>query len=189
MTSTVMDHAAPPGVGPGTADRPMSQFLRFAVGADAYAVRIEMVREILEVNQMTPLPLMPAFVRGVMNLRGAVVPVVDMAARLGLASTEIGRRTCVIMVDISVPDMGGRQGLGVLVDAVHEVFDVDDGGLEVVPRMGTKIDPAFILGMVRVRGQVTPALDLDRALSQESLTELIASYSSKGAPHVVTAPV
>ncbi|MCC5329674.1 chemotaxis protein CheW, partial [Staphylococcus aureus] len=78
---------------------------RFSVGPDAYAVRIELVREILEVGQMTPLPLMPTFVRGVMNLRGAVVPVVDLAARLGMDPTAIGRRTCVIMVGIA-----GSQG-------------------------------------------------------------------------------
>ena len=76
----------------------MQQFLRFALGNERYAVRIDAVREILEVVRMTPLPLMPAFVRGVMNLRGAVVPVVDLGARLGLEVTVVGRRTCVVIV-------------------------------------------------------------------------------------------
>ena len=170
-------------------DRPRLQFLRFSVGPDAYAVRIELVREILEVTQMTPLPLMPTFVRGVMNLRGAVVPVVDLAARLGMDATEIGRRSCVIMVDISGQTNGGHQSLGVLVDAVHEVFDVEEGGLEGVPRMGTRIDPTFIAGMVRVRGLVTPALDFDRTLAEQTLSELITAHSSKGATYAVAATV
>lgn len=168
------------------ADRPSQQFLRFSVGADAYAVRIELVREILEVGQMTPLPLMPSFVRGVMNLRGAVVPVVDLAARLGMDATVIGRRTCVIMVGLSGAQ--GAQHLGVLVDAVQEVFDVDDGGVETVPRMGTKIDPSFIAGMVRVRGVVTPALDFERTLSEQTMAELIA-HSQPGAHHAIAATV
>lgn len=173
------------------ADRPVMQFLRFSVGADAYAVRIELVREILEVAQMTPLPLMPSFVRGVMNLRGAVVPVVDLAARLGLSPTEIGRRSCVIMVDMNLPDGLGHQSLGVLVDAVHEVFDIEEGGIEAVPRMGTRIDPTLIAGMVRVRGHVIPALDFERSLAQQSLAELISAHlsSNKGAVDAVVAAV
>ena len=171
------------------AERNVLQYLRFSVGDEMYAVRIELVREILEVAPMTPLPLMPAFVRGVMNLRGAVVPVVDLAARLGLATTEIGRRTCVIMVDIAVPEGDARCSLGVLVDAVQEVFDADESSLEGVPRMGTKIEPNYIQNMVRVRGKVTPALDFERTLAQQSLTELIAEYSMKGATHAVAEAV
>lgn len=170
-------------------DRPLLQFLRFSVGPDAYAVRIELVREILEVAQMTPLPLMPAFVRGVMNLRGAVVPVVDLSARLGMDATEIGRRTCVIMIDLVGMEGVGQQSLGVLVDAVHEVFDVEEGTMEGVPRMGTKIDPSFIAGMVRVRGEVTPALDFERMLAQQMLSDLIAAHGQKGSMHAVAATV
>lgn len=170
-------------------DRPVLQFLRFSLGAEAYAVRIELVREILEVSQMTPLPLMPAFVRGVMNLRGAVVPVVDLAARLGMSATEIGRRSCVIMVDMVLPEGLGHQSLGVLVDAVHEVFDIEEGGVEPVPRMGTRIDPSLIAGMVRVRGQVIPALDFERSLAQQALSELISAHLSKGGVDAVAAAV
>ncbi|MDE1998765.1 MAG: purine-binding chemotaxis protein CheW [Burkholderiales bacterium] len=170
-------------------DRALLQFLRFSVGADAYAVRIELVREILEVAQMTPLPLMPNFVRGVMNLRGAVVPVVDLAARMGMQSIEIGKRSCIIMVDLNLPDGLGHQSLGVLVDAVHEVFDVEDGGQEPVPRMGTKIDPAFIACIVRAHGQVVPALDFEHTLAQQALAQLISAHLGKGIGHAVVATV
>jgi purine-binding chemotaxis protein CheW len=155
---------------------PMQQFLRFALGTDMYAIRIDLVREILEVGQMTPLPLMPAFVRGVMNLRGAVVPVIDLGARLELPATTIGRRTCVIIVDIKLPEHDDVQTMGVLVDAVHEVFDTAADQLEAVPRLGTRIEPTYIRSMVRVRGRTTPELDLGVILEQQVLAQLISQH-------------
>lgn len=151
------------------------QFLRFALGHETYAVRIDAVREILEVVHMTPLPLMPDFVRGVMNLRGAVVPVIDLSARLGLSTTVIGRRSCVVMVDIPAPE-DGRQTLGVLVDSVYEVFDASYSDQENVPRMGTRISADFIRSMLRVRGQTTAEIDLARVLEQTALADLIAQH-------------
>ena len=162
------------GPGDGTA---VQQFLRFALGDERYAVRIDAVREILEVGRMTPLPLMPSFVRGVMNLRGAVVPVIDLGARLGGGATSIGRRTCVVIVDIALADDQGAQRLGMLVDAVYEVVDAGTAELEPVPRLGTRIDPGFIRSMVRVRGQATPELDIAAVLDQKVLAELIAEHT------------
>ena len=172
MTSqaSVMREEAPP---PANAE--LNQFLRFALAHETYAVRIDVVREILEVVQMTPLPLMPEFVRGVMNLRGAVVPVIDLSARLGLEHTVIGRRTCVVMVDIETDDTG-NQTLGVLVDAVYEVFDADRADQEDVPRLGTRISPEFIRSMLRVRGQATAEIDLARVLAKADLAQLIACH-------------
>ena len=161
----------------------MQQFLRFALGSERYAVRIDAVREILEVSRMTPLPLMPAFVRGVMNLRGAVVPVIDLGARLGLEPTAIGRRTCVVIVDIALADEQGAQRLGMLVDAVYEVVDSTQAELEPVPRLGTRIDPGYIRSMVRVRGQATAELDLANVLDQAALAAMIAEHSNPGANH------
>jgi purine-binding chemotaxis protein CheW len=157
----------------------LQQFLCFALSADRYAVRIDAVREILEVARMTPLPLMPTFVRGVMNLRGAVVPVVDLGARLGMDPTAVGRRTCVVIVDIALPDDQGMQRLGMLVDAVYEVVDLRSTELEPVPRLGTRIAPGFIRSMVRVRGQATPELDIAAVLDQQVLADLIAEHSQR----------
>ncbi|MEY8878778.1 MAG: chemotaxis protein CheW [Leptothrix sp. (in: b-proteobacteria)] len=157
---------------------PTQQFLRFVLGTEMYAVRIDLVREILEVVQMTPLPLMPPFVRGVMNLRGAVVPVIDLGARLGLPVTRIGRRTCVVIVDVHRHDDDGVQTIGVLVDAVHEVFDLPATDMEPVPRLGTRIDPGLIRSMVRVRGRTTPELDLGAILEQQQLAQLISQHSA-----------
>jgi purine-binding chemotaxis protein CheW len=168
------------GLLPGADDGAMlaqQQYLRFSLGHDMHALRIEAVREILEVAQMTPLPLMPDFMRGVMNLRGAVVPVIDLSARLGLPATAIGRRTCVVIVDVAAHDDAGKpQTMGVLVDAVYEVFACTSVDTEPVPRLGTRIAPEFIRSMVRIHDEATPELDLAAVLAQTALSELIASH-------------
>jgi purine-binding chemotaxis protein CheW len=154
----------------------VQQFLRLSLGSDPYAVRIDSVREILEVAQLTPLPLMPAFVRGVMNLRGAVVPVIDLAARLGLPATVLARRSCVVMVDVRPAQDQPAYTIGVLVDAVYEVFSASAAEQEAPPRLGTRIDPAFIRSMVRLRGLPTPELQLTTILDPTVLAELIATH-------------
>lgn len=153
-----------------------SQLLRLAVGARMYAVPIERVREILKVTQLTALPLMPEFVRGVMNLRGAVVPVIDLGARLGGDVTALARRTCVVIVEQRSPD-GTAQTMGVLVDAVHEVVDATDTDLEPVPHLGTEIAADFLAAMARLRGEIVPVLALERVLDEEALTQAIAVHA------------
>jgi purine-binding chemotaxis protein CheW len=164
---------------PTTNPPPTLQFLRLALGCEMVAVRIDAVREILEVAQMTPLPRMPAFVRGVMNLRGAVVPVIDLGARVGLDITRLGRRTCVVIADVADPEDERRtHSFGVLVDAVYEVFDVALHELEPVPRLGTRIDAEHLRSMVRVRGAATPELDLHAILQPQVLSQLIAAHAA-----------
>ncbi|MEK8050631.1 chemotaxis protein CheW [Ideonella sp. DXS22W] len=155
---------------------PAVQLLRFAVGEERFAVRIDAVREILEVSRSTPLPLMPSFVRGVMNLRGAVVPVIDLGARLGLATTTVGRRSCVVIVETCGQNDLPALRMGLLVDAVYEVFDVQHSALEAVPRLGTRIDPNFIRSMARVRGQATAELNLEAVLDTHALASLIEAH-------------
>jgi purine-binding chemotaxis protein CheW len=164
-----------------------------AVGDQAMAVPIDDVREILEVGRLTPLPRTPDFVRGVMNLRGAVVPVIDLAARVGQPAITIGRRSCVVVVCASAPQndaaddesLGASEGLdaelvvGLLVDAVYEVFDTGASAIEPVPPLGTRIAADFLRGMTRARGQVIGVLALDRVLAQHELSALIAGH----APH------
>jgi purine-binding chemotaxis protein CheW len=165
------------------------QLLRLAVGRSMFAVPIDLVREILKVGQMTALPLMPAFVRGVMNLRGAVVPVIDLVARLGHPPAQIGRRSCVVVVesapqtDDSADTKAEADGphaetlvVGLLVDAVYEVFDAPPGDFEPVPQLGTRIDASYLRGMSRVRGEVIGVLALERVLAQHELGALIASH-------------
>jgi purine-binding chemotaxis protein CheW len=166
-----------------------------AVGGQDLAVAIEDVREILEVGRLTALPRTPDFVRGVMNLRGAVVPVIDLAARVGQPAIVIGRRSCVVVVEAEPPPThddapvgdtedqrettggdGGALVVGLLVDAVFEVFDAPASGIEPVPPLGTRINPAFLRGMTRNRGEVIGLLALDRVLAQQELSALIAQH-------------
>lgn len=167
--------------------------LRMAVGGQDLAVAIEDVREILEVGRLTALPRTPDFVRGVMNLRGAVVPVIDLAARVGQPAITIGRRSCVVVVEAEPPAVddsaaatddpaeapaneGNTLVVGLLVDAVFEVFDAPPSGIEPVPPLGTRIAPAYLRGMTRNRGEVIGVLALDRVLAQQELSALIAQH-------------
>lgn len=146
---------------------PMAQYLRFALGAGRYAVDLARVKEILEVGALTPVPLMPDWVRGVMNLRGAVVPVIDLACRLGLEPTRIGRRSCIVMVTAG----DALPAMGLLVDAVDEVFTASEAEHEAVPVLGTAVEPRLLHSLVRVRGEATPALDLPAVLDLAVLTQ------------------
>lgn len=160
--------------------------LRMSSGEQIVAVHIEQVREILEVGRLTPLPRTPDFVRGVMNLRGAVVPVVDLSARIGKGSTAIGRRSCIVVVESpahnSDDDDDATAGhnppliVGLLVDAVYEVFDTDAASIEPVPMLGTRIAARYLNGMARAHGSVVAVLDLPHLLSVRDLADAIAAH-------------
>jgi len=156
------------------------QVLRLAMGEHRYAIGIDRVREILKVSQLTALPLMPPFVRGVMNLRGAVVPVIDLGARLGLCEATLQRRSCVVIVEVIGHADRASQTLGLLVDAVHEVADVPAAGLELAPPLGTEIRVDFLEGMARLRGEIVPVLALERVLDEDALSHEIASHARIG---------
>jgi purine-binding chemotaxis protein CheW len=175
---------------------PTCSLLRMAVGDEVVAVGIEDVREILQMTRMTPLPRTPEFVRGVMNLRGAVVPVVDLAARLGRTPTVIGRRSCIVVVDCHAdahesegqPPHDGHDGhdehqhpvkswvMGLLVDAVFEVFDRGAGEIEAAPSLGTRIAPEYLRGVTRAGGELVSVLALPRLLSVRELAQGIANF-------------
>ncbi|MEK8086326.1 chemotaxis protein CheW [Aquabacterium sp. A3] len=170
---TVVEPATSPGASvTHTEDR--RQMLRFTLCEALYAMPIEPIREILQVGRMTKVPMMPAFVKGVMNLRGAVVPVLDLGARLGLHGTAIGRRTCIVIVESPLND-GSMQRHGVLVDAVHEVLEVDPSQINAVPALGSRVAPHFISGVVRVKSQSVELLDVGRVFDDQELGQLIAS--------------
>jgi len=152
------------------------QYLCLAVGKETYAIGIDMVREILEVGRMTPLPLTPEFVRGVMNLRGAVVPVIDLKARFGDKPAVIGRRSSVVIVETDHKDQDGPLVVGVLVDGVSEVLEIAEQDIEPVPTLGTRIPREFLQGMAKAKGSLLSILDADRILERESMATLIASH-------------
>lgn len=155
------------------------QYLCLAVGQETYAIGIDVVREILEVGRMTPLPLTPDFVRGVMNLRGAVVPVIDLKARFGAEPAVIGRRSSVVIVETDHRHQDGALVVGVLVDGVSEVLEIARQDIEPVPALGTRIPREFLHGMAKAKGTVLSILDADRILAREELASLIAAHSPR----------
>jgi purine-binding chemotaxis protein CheW len=144
-----------------------SQFLTFMLAGEPFAIGILAIREIIEYHGLTPVPRMPACVRGVINLRGAVVPVIDLQARLGQAPGQITRRSCIVIVEIAAGD--GRQVVGVVVDAVNEVLDIAPADIEPAPSFGARIRTDFIAGMGKVRGRFVIVLDVERVLTLDDL--------------------
>jgi purine-binding chemotaxis protein CheW len=164
---------SPESAVPGT----IRQLLRLAVGSETCVTPIDAVHEILEAGRLTPLPRTPAFVRGVMNLRGAVVPVIDLAARLGAAPSTLGKRSCIVVMEAGGDEEHGTLVAGLLVDAVYEVLDVALEDIEPVPPLGTRIAPEFLSGMVRTRGQIASLLAPERVLAPAALAELITTHA------------
>lgn len=167
---------------PAAASAVARQFLTFQLGGEAYAVGILRIKEIIEFGALTAVPMMPSFIRGVINLRGAVVPVVDLSARFGAGPTMIGRRTCIVIVEIEAD--GESQVVGVLVDAVHEVLDIADADIEPAPSFGTQIRPDFVAGMGKVAGKFVILLDLGRVLAVDEMASVAASADAAGIPSV-----
>jgi purine-binding chemotaxis protein CheW len=141
-----------------------SQYLTFSLLGEEYAVGILKVREILEYDTVTRVPKAPAWVRGAINLRGRVVPVVDLAVRFGQAPSEVGKRTCIVILDV---DMGGEATvIGILADAVSQVIDLKPEETLPAPTFGTKAPVDELLGVAPMGGnKFALILDVDRVLS------------------------
>jgi purine-binding chemotaxis protein CheW len=144
-----------------------SQYLAFKLDQELFAVDIDKVREVLEFTSVTKVPRTPEFMRGVINLRGIVVPVVDMRLKLGLPMTEKTVNTCVVISEVAID--GERTVLGALVDSVQEVIELDASNIAPPPRMGNRVDTAVIRGMGKRNEQFIMILDLDRVFTAEDL--------------------
>ncbi|EJM98197.1 chemotaxis protein CheW [Herbaspirillum sp. YR522] len=147
------------------------QFLTFLVGRESFAMPIENIREIIEFGGLTEIPLMPSFLRGVINLRGAVVPVIDLSVRFGRAPTVFAKRTCIIIMELEQD--GQLLLLGVMVDAVSAVLTLDASTIEPRPSFGAGIRAAFIEGMIRVNECFVVVLDVKEVLSVDELSSLL----------------
>jgi purine-binding chemotaxis protein CheW len=154
------------------------QYLTFTLGNEMFAIGILFIREIIEYGQVTEVPMTPPFIRGVINLRGAVVPVVDLAVRFGRPPREVSRRTCIVIVEVDTPN--GIQDMGVVVDAVSEVLEIPGSEIEAPPEFGTRIRTDFIAGMGKVDGRFVVILDVYRVLSLEEVA-VLASLSASTA--------
>ena len=145
------------------------------LGNYAYAIGILSIKEIIEYTTMTEVPLMPACVRGVINLRGAVVPVMDLQVRFGQTPSPVTKRTCIVIVEVLGPE--GQQVMGVVVDAVNEVLDIDASDIEPPPAFGTRIRTDFISGMGKVRGKFVILLNVNRVLDLDDLQAMSEALS------------
>lgn len=153
------------------------QYLTFTLGDEVFAVDIRTVREIIQHASMTMVPLMPDFVRGVINLRGSVVPVIDLQSRFGRPQAQIGKKTCIVIFDASRE--GERIELGLMVDSVSEVVDIAASDIEPPPQFGASIQRDFIKGMGKVDGEFIVILEPDRALDIEEMALMAEQGSSR----------
>ncbi len=147
------------------------KYLSFTLQPESYAFPVLKVREIIRLIDITPIPQMPQFIRGVINLRGKIVPVVDLRTRLNLAPADATERTCIVVVQVR-PSTGPAIHLGLVVDGVEEVLNLADGDIEETPDFGSKLDTEFLLGIAKLKGRVTALLDIDRVLAGEGFEKL-----------------
>lgn len=168
-------HPVPARTPAGEAGETSRQYLAFMLGGELYAVEILRIKEIIEYGALTTVPMMPSFVRGVINLRGSVLPVIDLQARFGREPTRVAKRTCIVIVEIrcEADDApGAAQTIGVMVDAVNEVVEIEASQIEPPPSFGVKIRPEFIAGMGKLGKQFIILLDLDKVLSVDEMASL-----------------
>ncbi|MEY2892450.1 MAG: hypothetical protein RJA98_2358 [Pseudomonadota bacterium] len=154
----------------GGSDGAPAQYLTFSLGEEVFAMDIRTVREIIQYGPMTTVPLMPAFVRGVINLRGAVVPVIDLQSRFGRGTAQVGKKTCIVIFDALIG--GERVELGLLVDAVSEVIEIADDHIEPPPSFGSAVRRDFIRGMGKVAQRFVVILEPDKAFDVDDMAQL-----------------
>jgi purine-binding chemotaxis protein CheW len=147
------------------------QYLAFTLGGETFAIDIRSIREVIQFGGITTVPLVPPSIRGVINLRGSVVPVIDLFVRFGRTATEAAHRTCIVILELTQGE--GTAGLGIMVDNVSEVLSI--GGIEVepAPSFGSDIRSEFIAGVAKVGDRFVILLDVNKILSVDELAALV----------------
>ncbi len=146
------------------------KYLTFYLGDEGYGLEILKVQEIIGLQTITKMPGTPGYVKGVINLRGKVIPVVDLRLKFGMEQQETTRKTCIIVVQVQRGDAGLI--IGIMVDEVSEVLNISEDQIEAAPAMGTQVDTHFILGMAKTEDAVKILLDIDQVLSAEEMSAL-----------------
>jgi len=165
--TAVMNETAAPQV-----DARAGKYLTFQLGNEEFGVRVLKVREIMGLQEITAVPQTPVHVKGVINLRGKVIPVIDLRLKFGLPNAEYTQRTCIIVTQVQ-----GGSGLllmGIIVDGVSEVLNLSAAEIEDTPDFGEDVSGEYLLGMAKVKGKVKILLDIDRVLSTQDLHNLNA---------------
>jgi purine-binding chemotaxis protein CheW len=146
------------------------KFLTFALGSEEYGIPIQKVKEIIGIMDITNIPRTPQFIKGVINLRGRIIPVMDLRLKFGFEEKAYNQRTCIIVVEINIAD--SKRMMGIVVDTVSEVVNIQSGEIEPPPQYGTHADNEFLIGMGKVKGKVILLLDIERVLTGEELVLL-----------------
>ncbi len=147
-----------------------SQYLAFVLGRETFAMEIRSIKEVIQYGELTQVPMMPDFVRGVINLRGSVVPVLDLAVRFGRAPSPVARRTCVVVLEVE--HLGEGLVLGFIVGQVRAVLDIDAADIDPPPAFGSSLRTDFLAGIGKVEGEFVIILDVDNVLSLEELAAI-----------------
>ena len=161
-----------------TADQ--RQYLTFMLGGEMFSIGILGIKEIIEYAGVTEVPMMPACIRGVINLRGAVVPVMDLSSRFGKPTTAVTKRTCIVIVEVTGDDQQS-QVMGIVVDAVNAVLEIPASEIEPAPAFGAKIRTDFIEGMGKVDGKFVILLNVNRVLSVEEIGAMTQTATATSA--------
>jgi purine-binding chemotaxis protein CheW len=170
-------------------ERDVQQYLTFMIGAEEYAVSLLKVKEIIEYDTITEVPKTPEWVRGVINLRGSVVPVIDLAVKFRQSPSVAGKLTCIVITEVECE--GEATVMGVMVDSVRQVIDLKPQEIEEPPTFGTRVKVDYLLGMARAGKKFCLILDTEKVLSTDELLELPDSVAEpenlEPAPVVVDA--
>ena len=162
------------------------QYLTFMLGGEMFAIGILGIKEIIEYAGLTKVPMMPECILGVMNLRGAVVPVMDLSSRFGKLSTAVTKRTCIVIVEVTANDES--HDMGILVDAVNAVLEIPASEIEPAPAFGARIRTDFIEGMGKVNGKFVILLDVSRVLSIDEISTLAQVSTAASSATIAAAP-
>ena len=148
------------------------QYLTFMLGGEMFSISILCIKEIIWYANLTEVPMMPACIRGVINLRGAVVPVMDLSNRFGKPSTPVIKSTCIVIVEVPTAVEGEHQNMGVVVDSVQPVLEIPTSEIEPSPSFGAKIRPDFIEGIAKVNGKFVILLNVNQVLSTDEISQM-----------------
>ena len=150
------------------------KYLTFALGGESYAIPVLKVSEIIRLTSITTVPQMPDYIRGVINLRGKIIPVMDLRLRFGFAAAASAEQNCIVVVQVKNP-AGQATAMGLVVDAVEEVAQLATADIEETPDFGAQVDTEYILGMAKIKGAVKALLDIDKVIGGETVARLAAT--------------
>jgi purine-binding chemotaxis protein CheW len=145
------------------------KFLTFKLGEESYGVAVLKIREIIRMQKITLVPQMPSYVKGVINLRGKVIPVIDMRLKFSVGSDAVTERTCIVVVQLDNRQNSITTSVGLIVDAVEEVMTITEDEVEETPDLGGQFDGQYILGIAKIKGEVKTLLDIDEVILAENL--------------------